>query len=344
MISGADQDKTGSWIKNNGRTYTPKQTSPVTPGAKALEGAYSFSPKPAVEIILVAMKPLDEKTYMNQALKNGKGITWLQDCRIPYESAEADEAKRNFMDGREKVGEDWKKPGYGEGLKDNSSEFNANGRFPANLLVSDDVLNDGKDYDKGGDIKNENIMSNQVYGEYDKPRTWEAYGDSGSYSRYFDLDKWWISQFNKFPKEVQKTFPFLIVPKPAKSEKNKGCEDVEKKVGHNRFDKCKNCGGYILQNQNRPSACKCENPEREDNTIRGNFHATVKPVKLFSHLITLGSREGDIVLDPFVGSGTTLVAADLMHRQGLGIEINPEMRPIISGRIKRENYKLEDYL
>ena len=35
-----------------------------------------------------------------------------------------------------------------------------------------------------------------------------------------------------------------------------------------------------------------------------NSHATVKPLKLMSYLITMGSRQGDIVLDPFCGSGT----------------------------------------
>ena len=42
--------------------------------------------KPAMETILVCMKPLSTKTYLDQALINGKGITWLDDCRIPYAS------------------------------------------------------------------------------------------------------------------------------------------------------------------------------------------------------------------------------------------------------------------
>ena len=57
---------------------TPKQrdiTSPITPQAKALDGSYSGCQlKPAVEVIIVAMKPLSEKTYVDQALKNRKGI------------------------------------------------------------------------------------------------------------------------------------------------------------------------------------------------------------------------------------------------------------------------------
>jgi site-specific DNA-methyltransferase (adenine-specific) len=49
---------------------------PTTENAKNFDGAYSgFQPKPAVEIVIVAMKPLSEKTYVDQALKNGHGCT-----------------------------------------------------------------------------------------------------------------------------------------------------------------------------------------------------------------------------------------------------------------------------
>ena len=60
-------------------------TEPATEEARRLDGSYAgFQPKPAVEVIIVAMKPMDEKNYTDQALSNGKGITWLDDCRIPY--------------------------------------------------------------------------------------------------------------------------------------------------------------------------------------------------------------------------------------------------------------------
>ena len=66
-------------------TQTYRVTEPETEQAQALEGAYAgFQPKPAVEVILVVMKPLAEKSYTEQALANGKGCTWLDNCRIPY--------------------------------------------------------------------------------------------------------------------------------------------------------------------------------------------------------------------------------------------------------------------
>jgi DNA modification methylase len=51
-----------------------------------------------------------------------------------------------------------------------------------------------------------------------------------------------------------------------------------------------------------------------------------------SYLITLFSRPGDTVLDPFVGSGTTVVAAKQLQRIGIGIEREPEYAEIASAR------------
>src|SRR6266852_476165 len=73
--------------ENNFATFSRKTAAnPQSDHAKELDGSYGgFQPKPAVEVILVAMKPLSEKTFVDQTLKNGKGVTWLDDCRIPYE-------------------------------------------------------------------------------------------------------------------------------------------------------------------------------------------------------------------------------------------------------------------
>jgi DNA modification methylase len=50
-------------------------------------------------------------------------------------------------------------------------------------------------------------------------------------------------------------------------------------------------------------------------------HPTVKPVEIVAKCIRLGSKAGDLVLDPFMGSGTTLIAARHLGRQAIGIEI-----------------------
>lgn len=53
-------------------------------------------------------------------------------------------------------------------------------------------------------------------------------------------------------------------------------------------------------------------------------HPTQKPEKLIAKLILASSREGDIIFDPFLGSGTTSVVASKLNRQFCGVEINTE--------------------
>ncbi len=64
-----------------------------------------------------------------------------------------------------------------------------------------------------------------------------------------------------------------------------------------------------------------------------NGHLTVKPVVLVEHLIRLFSVPGQIVLDPFLGSGTTAVAAMRLGRACIGIEINSESISIANRRV-----------
>jgi len=198
----------------------------LTDDAKKFNGSYAgFQPKPAVEVVVVSMKPLSEKTYIGQALKNGKGLTWLDNCRIPIQNE------------------------------------NNEGRLPANLLVSDNVLD---------------VKSNE-----DK-----------SLSRFFSLDEWWRVHEQKIPEKQRKILPFMYVPKASKEERNRGIKN-----------------------------------------LMVNIHPTVKPIKLMSYLINLATREGDLVLDPFMGSGTTGLACRLENRNFIGFERDEEYFKIAQKRI-----------
>ena len=231
-------DKSNTIYESGTVGKTAYITEPATEEAKRLDGSYAgFQPKPAVEVIIVAMKPLDEKSYTDQALSNGKGLTWLDDCRIPYKNEPV--ASRDFTKQRSSDGNQV------QASKGNEWIGNDRGRVPANLLVSDDVLNDT--------------------------------------SRFFSLDAW-----------TERSLPFLSVPKASKKEKNIGMDESK---------------------------------------TEKNGHPTVKPVKLMTYLITMGSREGDVVLDPFCGSGTTCMAAKMLGRNYVGIELSPEYREIAVSRI-----------
>ncbi len=63
------------------------------------------------------------------------------------------------------------------------------------------------------------------------------------------------------------------------------------------------------------------------------LHPTVKPVKLVADAILDCSRRSGIVLDPFAGSGTTLVAAETTGRRGYGIELDPRYCDVIVRRM-----------
>ena len=269
-------------------SFEPKSTE-----AKALDGSYTgFQPKPAVEVVIVAMKPLSEKTYVDQALKNGKGITWLDDCRVPTNG----ETPKGS--GNRPAPDEFNFFARGEGKGSGGNVTPESGRFPANLLVSDPALN--------------------------------------GHSKYFDLDAW------------ADTLPFLAVPKASKSEKNKGLEHLELIGGAagvitargNTNPVCQSCGGSKFDRGK--GVCLCEQPDwKAQNKPQGNVHPTVKPLKLMSYLITLTTRPGDTVLDPFVGSGTTVVAAKQLGRKGIGIEREAEYAEIARARVDAAE-KVED--
>ena len=71
----------------------------ITKGSSELEGSYGgFQPKPAVEVVLVAMKPIEEKGLLAQAEKNGKAVSWFDDCRIPFEEGDTPQGGYGAMD------------------------------------------------------------------------------------------------------------------------------------------------------------------------------------------------------------------------------------------------------
>jgi len=69
-------------------------------------------------------------------------------------------------------------------------------------------------------------------------------------------------------------------------------------------------------------------------TLKGCPHPAVFPEFIVRELIKLTTDEGDIVLDPFMGSGTVAVAAKKLKRKFIGFEINPEYCKYAEGRLK----------
>ena len=69
---------------------------------------------------------------------------------------------------------------------------------------------------------------------------------------------------------------------------------------------------------------------------RNSGHPTEKPITLMRELISLFTDEGEIVIDPFAGSGTTLRACKDLGRRCIGIEMNPDYCEIAKRRLAQE--------
>lgn len=70
------------------------------------------------------------------------------------------------------------------------------------------------------------------------------------------------------------------------------------------------------------------------NRSEPKIHPTQKPLKLMQILVELVTRPGQIILDPFAGSGSTLVAAQSIGRAYIGFELNPEYHRLALERLK----------
>jgi len=66
------------------------------------------------------------------------------------------------------------------------------------------------------------------------------------------------------------------------------------------------------------------------------FHPSQKPLQVISRLLSTFTDEGDLVLDPFMGSGTTLVAARSLGRRAIGIEIEERYCEIAAQRLAQQ--------
>jgi len=80
----------------------------------------------------------------------------------------------------------------------------------------------------------------------------------------------------------------------------------------------------------------CKNTVFEYPVGRNKIHPTQKNIDLFMRLIKASSNENDIVLDPFMGSGTTAVACEKLNRRWIGHEKNKEYFNAAKKRIKED--------
>ena len=272
----------------------------LTEGNSEWEG-WGTALKPACEPIVVARKPLSEKNVALNVLKWGTGGINIDACRIEH-NEKVKETNR-----KERQSETWKE---GSGFKNEEvtlASANPQGRFPANIIFDEES---GKMLDEqtgelksgSGAIKKATAKGYQGndYGVESRPIGTEmiSHNDKGGASRFF------------------------YCAKASKSERNFGCEDFETKA------KCE------IDKMGGEKCSMKTGSGNERNVAYKNNHPTVKPIALMEYLIKLVSKEGAVVLDPFLGSGTTLLACYKLNRNGIGIEKEEEYIKICKARIK----------
>jgi DNA modification methylase len=112
-------------------------------------------------------------------------------------------------------------------------------------------------------------------------------------------------------------------PKPSRAEKEAGLDHLVKKTG---FD----LNGRKPENVGHLNAAAGTG---RTSTAIANTHPTIKPTKLFEWIAQLITPPGGVILDPFLGSGTTAVSGLTLGFDVVGCELTEEYWPIIEGRV-----------
>ena len=278
----------------------PDITVPATPDAKRWQG-WGTALKPAVEDWWLCRKPL-QGTIAANVLSHGTGALNIDESRIKHDedckmlAPQKDPGSEKLQQG---------------GRRKDVLELKPNGRWPAHLILSHapgcgdvcvegcPILLMGEQSGEGGSVGGE--RGSGAFGA--KGEGWkkrEDHNDEGTAARYFlNLEH----------------DPFLYCPKPGNEERNAGLAGEI---------------GTIDDGRNTP----IDNPYQRGETERRNVHPTVKPVDLMRWLCKLITPPGGTVLDPFMGSGTTGIAARLEGFDFLGIEREAEYIEIARARIE----------
>lgn len=262
--------------------------------------------KPANEPICVARKPLSEKTIADNVIKWGTGGINIDGCRIGFDMTDTNPATNPLY----RQQNDYKMPEKGvesEGavsFTSSKNEVSTEGRFPANIILDEtaaELLDEQSGISKSSSNKWEGDNNSDIYGKYQKGIRQSTFSDSGGASRFF------------------------YVAKVSKKERNLGLDGFEDKIMKR----------HIVQSEGRADFGKNESSIPTKNT-----HPTLKPINLMTYLCRLITPEGGIVLDPFMGSGSTGISALLEGFRFVGMEMDEDYFKIAEARIEAyEEYR-----
>jgi site-specific DNA-methyltransferase (adenine-specific) len=300
--------------------------------------------KPAHEPLVLARKPLSEKSVVDNVLKHRTGGINIDECRVEGNDAKYPDSNPDFRDqgrqSKENMGIDKLSFGQTEnvkrkkvvrksrdengvwtddnsGMKSEGSEYadaDPRGRFPSNVMHDgSDAVKDIFPHTKSGKMK-QHIEGGQynVYGKM-YPRDVETIGDEGSAARFF------------------------YCAKTSRAERNQGLDNLPTK-------KASSMPGRRNADDMKDSKIDNDVTDRFV-TEKKNIHPTVKPIKLMKYLCRLITPKGGTILDPFMGSGSTGMAAKEEKFDFVGIEKEEQYFNIATARIESVETKstLEDF-
>jgi site-specific DNA-methyltransferase (adenine-specific) len=282
-------------------TERERRDNPATAAAAAWAG-WGTALKPAWEPIIVARKPLVGTVAAN-VLEHGTGAINVDGCRIATLSGEsiAPMAGSATLGG---TGEGWDRPWKNnpaavaareERARAAIDKANTLGRWPANVVL-DEVAAELLDEQTG------TSKSGQPRPDRGEGGIWPQGNGVPCGPQYGDSGG---------------ASRFFYVAKASKSERNAGCEHLEPQFAPTM-------GNGIGGKEHDP----------ETATKKQNTHPTVKPVALMRWLVRLVTPPGGVVLDPFLGSGTTGIAAVAEGFGFVGMEQSAEYVAIADARIR----------
>lgn len=305
--SGLHRGKIADYSPKNPDDFTPK----LTVGFSEWEG-WGTALKPAFEPICLARKPLSEKNVALNCLKWGTGGLNIDGCKIPFVS----DADRKESTDKNQHADFGTKPMtnnnvYGDYSMIQPKNYQPAGRFPSNFIHdgSDEVVElfpvtgGGSGKPRVESVGDSTISKTGGFGiAGGRPIGFETpqYGDSGSAARFF------------------------YCAKASKKDRDEGCEGMEEVAGGSM---CANIGDVMGLGG---ASIKGEHKPREKSR---NNHPTVKPTTLMRYLCRLITPPNGIILDPFMGSGSTGKAAALDGFRFIGIELDPHYYQIATARI-----------
>jgi hypothetical protein len=250
------------------------------------------------ETIVVARKPLSG-TVANNVLTHGVGGLSIDACRVGI-----DEHERGTIDRRSGAGFGTIQCAHAGRDEGERFQSHSAGRWPANVIHdgSDEVLAEFAKYGETSKTGSRTARSRAaaVKGTdwfYDNHESVE-YQDTGTAARFF------------------------YTAKASKDDRNDGLHDY----GHT---------DAAEMTDRKPDSAGLSSPRAGAGRTSGakNHHPTVKPTSLMRYLVRLVTPKGGLVLDPFAGSGTTLIAAYREDCRAIGIELDPDYYRMASHRI-----------